>query len=65
MKKAVIALIRDIDKGEQHLESLPSLFDCAESVDIFAQHRLNKLVTIVVKTVEVEVEDEVKLVSWI
>lgn len=64
MKTAHVALIRDVAKGAQHLEALPHLFDSPDSVRIFAENRLNERVTVVVKTLAVEVEDDVKLVSW-
>jgi hypothetical protein len=64
MKKAVVVLIRDVAKGQQHLEALPHLFDSAESVRLFAERRLNERITVVVTTLEIEVQDEVKLVSW-
>lgn len=64
MKIAYVALIRDVAKGPQHLEALAQLFDSPDSVRIFAEQRLNERVTVVVKTLVVEVEDDVKLVSW-
>jgi len=64
MKIACVALVRDVAKGSSHLEALPHLFDSPESVRIFAEHRLNELVTVVVTTLTVEVQDDVKLVSW-
>jgi hypothetical protein len=64
MKTACVALIRDVAKGTQHLEALPHLFDSAESVRLFAEHRLNERVTVVVTTLALEVEDGVKLLSF-
>ena len=65
MKKACIVLIRDVARGAAHLEALPHLFDCEESVRRFAARRLNVLVTVVVQIVPIEVEDAVDLVSWL
>jgi hypothetical protein len=64
MKTACVVLIRDVAKGTAHLEALPHLFDSSDSVRLYAEHRLNEKVTVVVKILEVEVEDDVKLVSW-
>lgn len=64
MKSACVVLIQDVAKGVEHLEALPHLFDCEESVTRYAEHRLNVRVTVVVKVLTVEVEDQVKLVSW-
>ncbi len=65
MKTAVIALIRDLDRGKEHLEALPCLFDCEESVKTYAKYRLNSNVTVVAAVQTIEVEDAVKLVSWL
>jgi hypothetical protein len=65
MQIGCVALIRDVAKGASHLEALPHIFDCEESVMLFAERRLNVLVTVVVTTVPVEVEDSVQLISWI
>jgi len=64
MKSACVVLIRDIAKGAEHLEALSHLFDCEKSVSHYAEHRLNVLVTVVVKVLSIQVEDEVNLVSW-
>lgn len=63
MKKACVALIQDVAKAPEHLEALPKLFDCAESVRWYAENFLNSRVTIVVEILDVEVADEVKLLS--
>jgi NADPH-dependent 7-cyano-7-deazaguanine reductase QueF-like protein len=59
MKTAVIALIQDVAKGPRHLEALPMPFANADSVRAYAVNWLNEKVTVVVRTIEVEVDDDV------
>lgn len=64
MKVAYLVLIRDVAKGITHIEALPMLFDSEQSVNAYAKQRLNEQVTVIVKIMQIDVDEDARLTDW-